>query len=62
MERRYQRRDGMNDFEKVSLAFDILNDADIVEEFEDTLFIKVDKQMWNEFWDNASEEKQNEND
>jgi hypothetical protein len=57
MERRYQRRDGMNDFEKVSLAFDILNDADIVEEFEDTLFIKVDKQMWNEFWDNASEEK-----
>ena len=52
----------MNDFEKVSLAFDILSDADIVEEFEDTLFIKVDKQMWNEFWDNASEEKWNEND
>ena len=40
----------MNDFEKVSLAFDILSDADVVEEFEDTLFIKVDKQMWNDFW------------
>ena len=25
----------MSDLEKVSLAFDILNDADIVEEFED---------------------------
>jgi hypothetical protein len=46
----------MNDFEKVSLAFDILNDADIVEEFEDTLFIKVDKQMWNEFWDTKESE------
>jgi hypothetical protein len=46
----------MNDFEKVGLAFDILNDADIVQEFEDTLFIKVDKAMWNEFWDNKERE------
>lgn len=40
----------MNDMDKVTLAFDILEDADIVEEFEDTLFIKVDKEMWNALW------------
>jgi len=40
----------MTDMDKVTLAFDLLEDADIVEEFEDTLFIRVDKQMWNELW------------
>ena len=47
----------MDDFEKVSLAFDILSDADIVEEFDDALFIRVDKAMWNDLWGNATEEK-----
>jgi hypothetical protein len=46
----------MTDMEKINLAFDILYDADIVEEFEDTLFIKVDKEMWDEFWSSDDEE------
>ena len=45
----------MTDMDKVTLAFDLLEDADIVEEFEDTLFIKVDKQMWNELWGSDDE-------
>jgi len=45
----------MTDMDKVTLAFDMLEDADIVEEFEDTLFIKVDKQMWNELWESNDE-------
>jgi len=45
----------MTDMDKVTLAFDLLEDADIIEEFEDTLFIKVDKQMWNELWENDDE-------
>jgi len=36
--------------EEVGLAFDILEDADIVEVYEDSLFIKVDKALWDEFW------------
>jgi len=45
----------MTDMNKVTLAFDLLEDADIVEEFEDTLFIKVDKQMWDRLWESSDE-------
>jgi len=48
----------MTDMDKVTLAFDLLEDADIVEEFEDTLFIKVDKQIWNELWESNDENVQ----
>jgi hypothetical protein len=48
----------LSEFEKkVHLAFDILSDADIIEEFDDALFIRVDKAMWDELWGNATEEK-----
>lgn len=49
----------MTDMEKIELAFDILEDADIVEEFEDTLFIRIDKQMWNDFHGHTNEEPNN---
>ena len=45
----------MTDMDKVTLAFDLLEDADVVEEFEDTLFIKVDKQMWDRLWESSDE-------
>jgi hypothetical protein len=52
----------MTDMEKVNLAFDILEDADIVEEFEDSLFIRVDKAMWNQLWGNDNEQDTNQAD
>ena len=37
----------MEDFEKIELAFDLLEAAEIIEVFEDSLFVKVDREMWN---------------
>lgn len=37
----------MEDFQKIELAFDLLEDAEIIEVFEDSLFVKVDREMWN---------------
>jgi hypothetical protein len=39
----------MTDFEKVELAFDILEDAEVMQVFDDEVWIKVDRAMWNEF-------------
>ena len=39
----------MNDFEIVDLAFDILDDAEVMQEFENEVWIKVDKELWNQF-------------
>jgi hypothetical protein len=36
----------MNDWDKVSLAFDLLENADVMEEFEDCLWIKVHREDW----------------
>lgn len=43
----------MDDQEKVALAFDILEDADVVEEFETTVWLKVDRELWEKFMDNG---------
>lgn len=48
----------MTHMDIVKLAFDILCDADVVEEFEDTLFIKIDKEMWGTFWDALEVDRQ----
>jgi hypothetical protein len=40
----------MNDLEKIELAFDILENADLIEEFEDSVFIKVNKEQWEALW------------
>lgn len=39
----------MNDMEKVTMAFDILEDAEVMQEFEDSVWIKVDKELWDKF-------------
>jgi len=40
------------DLRLVELAFDLLDDAEIVQEFEDSLWIKVDKETFNELMGN----------
>lgn len=35
--------------EKVELAFDMLTDAEVVQEFDDTVTVEIDREMWNEF-------------
>jgi len=39
----------MNDFEIVDMAFDILDDAEVVQEFDKSVWIKVDKELWEKF-------------
>ena len=41
----------MDDFKKIELAFDILEQAEVMEEFEDSLWIKVDRQDWEALFD-----------
>ena len=36
----------MTDFEKLELAFDILKDAEVMQEFDDCLWLRVDKEMY----------------
>ena len=50
----------MTDFERIEMAFDILEDAEVMQEFDDEVWIKVDKEMWNEFNGNTEEDKQAE--
>jgi len=50
----------MTDFEKIELAFDILEDAEVMQVFDDDVWIKVDKEMWNEFHGKADDTKQAE--
>ena len=40
----------MNDWDKVSLAFDVLENADVMEEFEDYLWIRVNREDWEELF------------
>ena len=35
--------------EKVELAFDMLTDAELVQVFDDTVTVEIDREMWNEF-------------
>jgi hypothetical protein len=39
----------MTDQDKVSLAFDMLEDAEVMQEFDDSVWIKVDKELWEAF-------------
>lgn len=45
----------MNDFEKIELAFDMLEDAEVMQEFDDCVWVKIDREMWEQF--NASDEE-----
>lgn len=39
----------MTDFEKVELAFDMLEDAEVMQVFDNEVWVKLDREMWNEF-------------
>jgi hypothetical protein len=41
----------MTDFEKIELACDILEQAEVMQEYDDCLWIKVDRQDWQAFFD-----------
>ena len=38
-----------NDSERIELAFDILEDAEVMQVFDDSVWIKVDRELWNDF-------------
>ena len=39
----------MTDFERIELAFDMLEDAEVMQVFDDEVWIKVDRKLWEEF-------------
>ena len=46
----------MTDHEKIELAFDMLEDAEVMQEFDDCMWIKVDKELWEAFNGTPTEE------
>jgi len=36
----------MNDWDRVALAFDVLENAEVMEEFDDCVWIKVHREDW----------------
>jgi len=39
----------MSDWDKLALAFDMLESAEVVQEFPDSLWLKVDAGLWRDF-------------
>jgi hypothetical protein len=39
----------MSDWDKVRLAFDLLESANVMQRFEDCIWIEVDREMWEAF-------------
>ena len=50
----------MTDQEKVTLAFDMLEDAEVMQVFDDCVWVKLDREMWNEFNSITDEEEDEE--
>ena len=48
----------MNDWDKVALAFDLLDDAEVMEEFDDCVWHKVDRETWETFISTPPKEEQ----
>jgi len=46
--------------ERVELALEIMEDCEVMEEFEDSLWIKINKELWNKF--QGVDEDDNDND
>lgn len=40
-----------DNFKLKGLALDIILDSEVVEEFQDYMFIRVDRHIWSEFWE-----------
>jgi hypothetical protein len=43
----------MTDEKKVETAFDMLEDAEVMHEFDDSVWIKVDRELWEAFNNSA---------
>jgi len=39
----------MSDEERIELAFDILEDAEVIQSFGDAVWLKIDRELWEEF-------------
>lgn len=50
----------MTDFEKIELAFDMLEDAEVMQEFDDCVWVKIDREMWEQF--NSVEDDEEDDD
>ena len=48
----------MSIWDKIGLAFNILEDAEVMEEFNDHLWVKVDREMWEAFNKEEDEHKE----
>ena len=46
----------MNNWDKVEAAFDLLESAEIMHEFEDSLWIKIDRELWQKLHDSDNAE------
>ena len=38
-----------SDWDKIALAFDMLESAEVMEEFDDSVTLRVDREMWEAF-------------
>lgn len=38
-----------DDWNRLEVAFDMLTDAEVMQEFDDSVWIRVDKESWNQF-------------
>lgn len=43
----------MTDQEKIEAAFDLLENAEIMQEFADSIWIKVDRALWKELFEES---------
>lgn len=39
----------MNDWDRVALAFDVLESSNVMQEFPDAIWIEVDRDLWEAF-------------
>ena len=46
----------MNDYQKIELAFDVLQNGEVMQEFEDSIWLKIDKADWNALLDIPTDE------
>ena len=40
----------MNDMEKITAAFDLLEDADVQHEFDNFVVVHFDREQWDTYW------------
>jgi hypothetical protein len=45
----------MSDWDKVELAFDLLEDAEVMQEFDNYLWIQVDREFWEAFFSDGEQ-------